>query len=117
MPDGTPVINAFFRQKAALENLIRAVRGLPPVNHMLLEAKVREPMGEKLTENGHVICDYVDESAAVKNGAHAEPAAAAVKNGSYGDPATVQNGAHGEPVKKQAKLNSAFNNNTIMNGH
>lgn len=39
VPDGTPIVNALFRQRAALENIFRACVGLPPENHMLLEYK------------------------------------------------------------------------------
>eukprot|EP01128_Nolandella_sp_AFSM9_P007446 TRINITY_DN4080_c0_g1_i2.p1 TRINITY_DN4080_c0_g1~~TRINITY_DN4080_c0_g1_i2.p1 ORF type:complete len:533 (-),score=172.61 TRINITY_DN4080_c0_g1_i2:174-1619(-) len=39
VPAGTPVVNALFRQKAALENIFRACVGLQPESHMLLEQK------------------------------------------------------------------------------
>jgi len=41
VPDGTPVVNALFRQRACLENIFRACVGLPPENHMLLEHKIQ----------------------------------------------------------------------------
>ncbi|XP_053191547.1 inositol-3-phosphate synthase 1-A-like [Scomber japonicus] len=41
VPEGTPVINAFFRQRASIENIMRACLGLPPQNHMLLEHKLQ----------------------------------------------------------------------------
>nr|XP_020442573.1 inositol-3-phosphate synthase 1 isoform X1 [Monopterus albus]XP_020442574.1 inositol-3-phosphate synthase 1 isoform X1 [Monopterus albus] len=41
VPSGTPVINAFFRQRASIENIMRACLGLPPQNHMLLEHKLQ----------------------------------------------------------------------------
>ncbi|XP_028251151.1 inositol-3-phosphate synthase 1-A-like [Parambassis ranga] len=41
VPCGTPVINAFFRQRASIENIMRACLGLPPQNHMLLEHKLQ----------------------------------------------------------------------------
>jgi len=41
VPDGTPVVNSLFRQRACLENLLRACVGLPPENHMLLEHKTK----------------------------------------------------------------------------
>jgi len=41
VPDGTPVVNSLFRQRACLENLLRACVGLPPENHMLLEYKTK----------------------------------------------------------------------------
>lgn len=39
VPEGTPVINALAKQRACVENLLRACVGLPPENSMLLEAK------------------------------------------------------------------------------
>uniref|UniRef100_A0A8D3C7G1 inositol-3-phosphate synthase n=1 Tax=Scophthalmus maximus TaxID=52904 RepID=A0A8D3C7G1_SCOMX len=41
VPSGTPVINAFFRQRACIENTMRACLGLPPQNHMVLEHKLQ----------------------------------------------------------------------------
>lgn len=41
VPSGTPVVNAFFRQRACIENIMRACLGLPPQNHMLLEHKLQ----------------------------------------------------------------------------
>ncbi|XP_034189961.1 inositol-3-phosphate synthase isoform X1 [Osmia lignaria lignaria] len=40
VPPGTPVVNALFRQRAAIENMLRACLALPPENNMLLEHKV-----------------------------------------------------------------------------
>ncbi|KAF4117905.1 hypothetical protein G5714_002458 [Onychostoma macrolepis] len=40
VPQGAPVINAFFRQRACIENVMRACLGLPPQNHMQLEHKM-----------------------------------------------------------------------------
>nr|XP_060640880.1 inositol-3-phosphate synthase 1 [Anolis sagrei ordinatus]XP_060640881.1 inositol-3-phosphate synthase 1 [Anolis sagrei ordinatus] len=45
VPRGAPVVNALFRQRAALENLLRACVGLPPQNHMQLEYKTQQPWG------------------------------------------------------------------------
>jgi len=39
VPGGTPVINSLFRQRACIENVLRACIGLAPTNHMLLEYK------------------------------------------------------------------------------
>jgi myo-inositol-1-phosphate synthase len=44
VPEGTPVVNALFRQRAALENVFRACVGLQPENHMLLQQKT-DPYG------------------------------------------------------------------------
>lgn len=43
-PPGEPVVNALGRQKACIENLLRALVGLPPESHMLLETKC--PVGD-----------------------------------------------------------------------
>ncbi|CAG0887976.1 unnamed protein product [Cyprideis torosa] len=39
VPEKTPVVNALFKQRACIENILRACVGLPPENHMLLEHK------------------------------------------------------------------------------
>jgi hypothetical protein len=39
VPDNTPVVNALSKQRAALENVMRACVGLPPENNMMLEFK------------------------------------------------------------------------------
>ncbi|KAL3841907.1 hypothetical protein ACJMK2_019996 [Sinanodonta woodiana] len=39
VPEGTPLVNALFRQRSCIENIFRACIGLPPVNNMLLEYK------------------------------------------------------------------------------
>ncbi|NXE16242.1 INO1A synthase, partial [Lophotis ruficrista] len=44
VPDGTPVVNALFRQRSCIENILRACLGLPPQNHMLLEHKMQRPL-------------------------------------------------------------------------
>ncbi|XP_077644980.1 inositol-3-phosphate synthase 1 isoform X2 [Lonchura striata] len=43
VPEGTPVVNALFRQRSCIENILRACVGLPPQNHMLLEHKMQRP--------------------------------------------------------------------------
>lgn len=40
VPAGTPVVNALNRQRSCIENILRALVGLPADNNMLLEAKV-----------------------------------------------------------------------------
>lgn len=37
VPPGTPVINALFKQRACIDNVLRACVGLPPENNMKLE--------------------------------------------------------------------------------
>jgi len=44
VPAGTPVINALNRQKQAIENLFRAMVGLPPENNMNLECRMRQKL-------------------------------------------------------------------------
>ena len=39
-PNHTPVINSLFQQRACMENVLRATRGLQPLNHMHLEWKM-----------------------------------------------------------------------------
>lgn len=39
VPNKTPLINALFKQRACIENILRACCGLPPINDMLLENK------------------------------------------------------------------------------
>jgi myo-inositol-1-phosphate synthase len=39
VPPGTPVVNALAKQRAMLENILRACAGLPPENNMMLEHK------------------------------------------------------------------------------
>ena len=41
VPEGTPLVNALFRQKSCVENFLRALVGLPPENNMLLEYKTQ----------------------------------------------------------------------------
>lgn len=49
VPEGSPVVNALFRQRACIENMLRACIGLPPVNHMLLEHKIGAPLQQDLS--------------------------------------------------------------------
>mmetsp|Transcript_21558 Transcript_21558/g.37002 ORF Transcript_21558/g.37002 Transcript_21558/m.37002 type:complete len:519 (-) Transcript_21558:133-1689(-) len=44
VPNGTQVVNALSKQRAAIENLLRACLGLPADNHMLLESKCVAPL-------------------------------------------------------------------------
>jgi len=39
VPDNTPVVNALFKQRSCIENILKACVGLPPDNNMLLEHK------------------------------------------------------------------------------
>lgn len=49
VPNDSPLVNALFKQRSCLENIIRACVGLPPINDMLLEHK---------TIN-HITCDDI----------------------------------------------------------
>lgn len=40
VPPGTPVVNSLFQQRACLENILRAARGLQPLNNMHIEWKM-----------------------------------------------------------------------------
>lgn len=62
VPPGTPVVNALFKQRACIENVLKACIGLPPDSHMHLEHKIpfllKEdedgPQAKKLKiQNGH----------------------------------------------------------------
>lgn len=70
VPPGTPVINAFSRQRACIENIMRACLGLPPQNHMLLEHKLQRDFLPRRDGcvNGRAA---VQKKAALANGIHA----------------------------------------------
>lgn len=40
VPANTPIVNALFKQRACIENILKACVGLPPDNNMLLEYKL-----------------------------------------------------------------------------
>ncbi|KAM9708681.1 inositol-3-phosphate synthase 1-A-like [Menidia menidia] len=63
VPSGTPVVNAFFRQRACIENIMRACIGLPPQNHMLLEHKLQRDFLPLHT-------DYGDDVTTLKKASH-----------------------------------------------
>jgi len=44
VPKGTPVVNALFKQRACIENIVRACVGLQPNNHMMMEHKMGAPV-------------------------------------------------------------------------
>ena len=41
VPSGTPIVNALFKQREAIVNILRACVGLPPENFMLLEHRLQ----------------------------------------------------------------------------
>jgi len=43
VPDGAPIINALFKQRAAIDNLLKACIGLSPESNMRLETYTLEP--------------------------------------------------------------------------
>jgi len=56
VPEGATLINALFKQRSCIENILKACVGLPPDNNMLLEQKAIRP--EALSKrsaacNGH----------------------------------------------------------------
>lgn len=61
VPKDSPVINALFKQRACIENILRACIGLAPDNNMLLEYKVptimkkiiKEKVDNCVIQNGH----------------------------------------------------------------
>lgn len=40
VPHGTPVVNSLFRQRAAIENILRACIGLSAISNLSLEQRV-----------------------------------------------------------------------------
>ena len=53
VPQGTPVVNALFKQRACIENVLKACIGLPPDSNMLLECKVPFMMGDDVNSEPH----------------------------------------------------------------
>ncbi|RZC35638.1 Inos-1-P synth domain containing protein [Asbolus verrucosus] len=53
VPPGTPVVNAHFRQRACIENVMKACLGLPPDSNMLLECKVPFLMADEANNEPH----------------------------------------------------------------
>ena len=62
VPRGTPLVNALFRQRACIDNILRACVGLAPINNMLLEYKHEKLVGHTVSES--ILCD-VDNTAKV----------------------------------------------------
>ena len=44
VPRGTPVVNALAKQRACIENILRACLALPAENNMLLEHKLQQQL-------------------------------------------------------------------------
>ncbi|XP_058677273.1 LOW QUALITY PROTEIN: inositol-3-phosphate synthase 1 [Ammospiza nelsoni] len=52
VPEGSPVVNALFRQRSCIENILRACLGLPPQHHMQLEHKMQRPSPKRACPGG-----------------------------------------------------------------
>jgi myo-inositol-1-phosphate synthase len=46
VPENTPVVNALFKQRAAIDNILRACVGLPPESNMKLEYQTKFPKSQ-----------------------------------------------------------------------
>ena len=64
VPAGAPVVNAFFKQRACVENILRACLGLQPESNTLLEfkhgkkdSKFVDGESEEWAQNGDHCCD------------------------------------------------------------
>ncbi|KAM8795072.1 inositol-3-phosphate synthase 1 [Eudromia elegans] len=71
VPDGAPVVNALFRQRSCIENILRACVGLPPQNHMLLEHKMqRAAPGPKRSCPAGAACPVAPKKAPAQLNGH-----------------------------------------------
>ncbi|KAG7264783.1 hypothetical protein CRUP_013582 [Coryphaenoides rupestris] len=70
MPPGAPLVNAFFRQRAAIENIMRACLGLPPQSHMHLEHKLQKGFLPQHAGAAHKGLVKGSTAAAVHKGTH-----------------------------------------------
>lgn len=70
VPEGTPVVNSLFRQRTAIENILRACVGLPPLSHMSLEHRfnIDVSSAEPPVKKGKISADTVVKN--VSNGVH-----------------------------------------------
>jgi len=53
VPQDTPIVNALFKQRAAIDNILRACVGLPPDNNMRLEYVTNMPKRRSATTNNN----------------------------------------------------------------
>ncbi|XP_013784628.1 inositol-3-phosphate synthase 1-A-like [Limulus polyphemus] len=51
VPRDAPIVNALFKQRSCIENILRACLGLAPQNHMGLENKLSDPVDWKSSQN------------------------------------------------------------------
>lgn len=70
MPPGAPLVNAFFRQRAAIENIMRACLGLHPQSHMHLEHKLQKGFLPQHVAPAHKGLANGSPAAATHNGKH-----------------------------------------------
>ncbi|XP_068776292.1 inositol-3-phosphate synthase 1 [Struthio camelus] len=77
VPEGAPVVNALFRQRSCIENILRACLGLPPQNHMLLEHKMQRaaPSPKRACPAGPA-CPAAPKKAAAQLNGHPCPGSA-----------------------------------------
>ena len=63
VPTGTPVVNALFKQRAAIENILRACLSLPPQNHMSLEHRLMDMqlIYDEMKPQAHITADKKEE--------------------------------------------------------
>ncbi|CAG9832607.1 unnamed protein product [Diabrotica balteata] len=66
VPKGTPVVNALNKQRACIENVIKACIGLPPENNMTLEHKLPFLMAENSKLDGEPLPKRIK----MQNGQH-----------------------------------------------
>ncbi|XP_061094051.1 inositol-3-phosphate synthase 1-A-like [Conger conger] len=71
VPPGAPVVNAFFRQRSCIENVMRACLGLPPQSHMQLEHKMQRSCLPNNNKRSHIAAQTPKSTAVLKNGYHA----------------------------------------------
>jgi myo-inositol-1-phosphate synthase len=80
VPCGTPLVNALFRQRSCIDNLLRACIGLPPINHMLLEHK-HQHLVDRRSESCAVQSDVAGSVEQVTAAVAAEVRVSATCNG------------------------------------
>jgi myo-inositol-1-phosphate synthase len=51
VPENAPVINALFKQRACIDNILRACVGLPPESNMKLEFTTKFPIAKERNFN------------------------------------------------------------------
>ncbi|XP_078526877.1 inositol-3-phosphate synthase 1 isoform X1 [Lissotriton helveticus] len=83
VPEGTPVVNALFRQRSCIENILRACIGLAPQNHMLLEHKMQRSFVSLKRPNAVYLQAPIAKkrASAVSNGYHSKSIANGCTNG------------------------------------